>query len=151
MNVLAFDHWPTEHGPALRDLHAQVFNEPAIREEILQTRLLHRQDVRLELIWADTGPVAYKIGYQHKAGVYYSWIGGVHPDWRKRGLASRLMHSQHQWCQNRGYVSIRTETKNQWRDMLICNLRHGFDVIGCYTDELGEPKLILEKRLVQTP
>jgi hypothetical protein len=32
--------------------------------------------------------------------------------------------------------------------MLILNIKHGFDVIGTYTDEKGEPKIILEKRLM---
>lgn len=31
--------------------------------------------------------------------------------------------------------------------MLILNLRRGLDIIGTYTDERGEPKIILEKRL----
>jgi len=31
--------------------------------------------------------------------------------------------------------------------MIILNLRHGFDIIGAYTDEEGEPKLIQGKRL----
>ncbi|MCL4426117.1 MAG: hypothetical protein M1299_02105 [Firmicutes bacterium] len=31
--------------------------------------------------------------------------------------------------------------------MLILNLRHGFDIIGTYTDEKGEPKIILAKSL----
>jgi hypothetical protein len=33
------------------------------------------------------------------------------------------------------------------RDILILNLRHAFDVVGTYTDEKGEPKIFLEKRL----
>ena len=31
--------------------------------------------------------------------------------------------------------------------MLILNLKHGFDIIGTYTDDFGEPKIILEKKL----
>ncbi|WP_274519618.1 hypothetical protein [Caenibacillus caldisaponilyticus] len=40
-----------------------------------------------------------------------------------------------------------TQTKNKWRAMLLLNLRHGFDIIGTFTDEKGEPKFILQKRL----
>jgi predicted GNAT superfamily acetyltransferase len=92
--------------------------------------------------------VGYKIGYERKPGHYYSLLGGVHPDYRRQGIASRLMTLQHEWCKKKGYQSIQTKTKNKWRDMLILNLKHGFDIIGTYTDEKGEPKIILKKVLM---
>lgn len=42
---------------------------------------------------------------------------------------------------------VQTKTKNKWRDMLILNIKNGFDIIGTYTDDSGEPKIILEKKL----
>jgi len=90
--------------------------------------------------------VGYKIGYQDRKTRFYSWLGGVYTEYRSQGIASELMLRQHEWCKNQGYSVIRTQTKNTWRSMLILNLRHGFDIIGTYTDEKGEPKIILEKR-----
>ncbi len=90
--------------------------------------------------------VGYKIGYQDRATRFYSWLGGVAPNHRGQGIASELMRRQHEWCQHQGYAIIRTHTKNRWRNMLILNLRHSFDVIGTYTDGQGEPKIMLEKR-----
>jgi len=90
--------------------------------------------------------VGYKIGYQDRKTRFYSWLGGVYTEYRSQGIASELMLRQHEWCKNQGYSVIRTQTKNTWRSMLILNLRHGFDVVGTYTDEKGEPKIILEKR-----
>lgn len=91
--------------------------------------------------------VGFKIGYQDRKWRFYSWLGGVDPDYRKQGIASELMRRQHEWCKEQGYEVIRTQTKNKWRSMLILNLRHGMDIVGTYTDERGEPKIILEKRL----
>jgi len=91
--------------------------------------------------------VGYKIGYQDRKARFYSWLGGVYPEYRGQGIASELMMRQHEWCKTQGYSVVRTQTKNTWRSMLILNLRHGFDVVGTYTDEKGEPKIILEKRL----
>ena len=54
---------------------------------------------------------------------------------------------QHDWCIKKGYETIRTHTKNSFKSMLILNLKNGFDVIGTFTDEKGEPKIILEKKL----
>jgi GNAT superfamily N-acetyltransferase len=102
----------------------------------------------LVLLAIEAGVVTgYKIGYEERADRFYSWLGGVHPEFRRRGIGSELMRRQHEWCRENGYRVIRTHTKNKWRDMLILNLRHGFDVIGTYTDAKGEPKIILEKKL----
>ena len=91
--------------------------------------------------------VGYKIGYEDKTERFYSWLGGVNLEYRGQGIASELMGRQHAWCREHGYSVVRTQTKNKWRDMLILNLRHGFDIVGVYTDEKGEPKIILEKQL----
>ena len=32
--------------------------------------------------------------------------------------------------------------------MLVLNIENGFDVIGTYTDDSGEPKIIFEKKLI---
>ncbi|HEY9841680.1 MAG TPA: GNAT family N-acetyltransferase [Candidatus Obscuribacterales bacterium] len=144
----SFQTWPElPAGPALRDLHALVFAHPDVTEAELRERLSWQRDPLVQLAWAGQQLVAYKIGHLRKEGHFYSWIGGVDPAFRGRGIASRLMQEQHAWCRARGYASVRTHTKNKWRSMLILNLRHGYDVIGSLTDELGEPKLILEKRL----
>lgn len=140
--------WPEPPvGAALRDLHALVFAN-AVTEAELQERLSWQRDPLVQLAWHGEQLVGYKIGYLRKERHYYSWIGGVHPDFRQQGIAGQLMQAQHAWCQQQGYKTVRTHTKNSWRSMLILNLRHGFDVIGTLTDELGEPKLILEKKLI---
>lgn len=91
--------------------------------------------------------VGYKIGYEERKNRFYSWLGGVHSEYRSCGTASELMRRQHQWCRLHGYTTVRTHTKNKWRDMLILDIRCGFEIIGTYTDGKGEPKIILEKRL----
>lgn len=58
------------------------------------------------------------------------------------------MENQRRWLKENGYHKVRTKTKNKWRDMLILNLKNGFEIIGTYTDEKGEPKIILEKNVM---
>lgn len=91
--------------------------------------------------------VGFKIGYESDFEEFYSWIGGVDPAYRRRGIGSKLMTMQHEWLRKHGYKIVTTQTKNKWRAMLLLNLRHGFDIIGTFTDEKGEPKIILQKRL----
>lgn len=91
--------------------------------------------------------VGYKIGYELESDSFYSWLGGVNVNHRNKGVASKLMIQQHLYLKEKGYRIVQTKTKNKWRNMLILNIKNGFDVIGTYTDSSGEPKIILEKRL----
>jgi len=91
--------------------------------------------------------VGYKIGYELESDSFYSWLGGVAENHRNKGIASMLMNQQHLYLKEKGYKIVQSKTKNKWRNMLILNIKNGFDVIGTYTDNSGEPKIILEKSL----
>ncbi|RBP92907.1 acetyltransferase (GNAT) family protein [Cytobacillus firmus] len=91
--------------------------------------------------------IGYKMGYAIDEVTFYSWLGGVAPDYRKNGVASMLMEKQHEYLKETGYKVVRTKTMNIWRSMLILNIKHGFDVIETYTDVKGLHKIVLEKRL----
>ncbi|PFJ15105.1 GNAT family N-acetyltransferase [Bacillus cereus] len=91
--------------------------------------------------------VGYKIGYELNEHKFCSWLDGVHTEFRGHGIASELMKQQHAFLKEKGYRIVQTKTKNKWRNMLILNIKNGFNVIGTYTDDKGEPKIILEKNL----
>ncbi|WP_338870876.1 GNAT family N-acetyltransferase [Spirosoma sp. SC4-14] len=90
--------------------------------------------------------VGCKLGYERKPGQFYSWLGCVQPALRGHGIAGELMRQQHEWCRQRSYHTIRTETYNQWRTMLILNLRFGFNIIGTVQGKHGLT-IVLEKKL----
>ncbi|WP_240660811.1 GNAT family N-acetyltransferase [Peribacillus frigoritolerans] len=92
--------------------------------------------------------IGYKIGYAIDSNKFYSWLGGVETNFRKFGVASRLMEMQHQYLKENGYNVVQTKTMNKWRNMLVLNIKNGFDVIDTYTDEKGLHKIILEKKLL---
>ena len=105
-----------------------------------------RQPVQGWLAFVGEELVGCKLGYERKPGHYYSWLGGVHPDYRGQGIAAELMRRQHAWCREQGYQRIRTQTYNRWRAMLLLNLRHGFDIIGTVQGRHGLT-IVLEKEL----
>ena len=105
-----------------------------------------RQPVQVWLAFVGEELVGCKLGYERKPGHYYSWLGGVHPDYRGQGIAAELMRRQHAWCREQGYQRIRTQTYNRWRAMLLLNLRHGFDIIGTVQGSHGLT-IVLEKEL----
>lgn len=113
----------------------------------LLEQLSKRHALLIVVAMDGTRVAGYKIGYEQNQSQFHSWLGGVHPEYRKQGIASEMMRLQHNWCREHGYTSIRTHTKNKWREMLILNIRNGFDVVGTVTED-GLPKIILEKTLV---
>lgn len=91
--------------------------------------------------------VGFKLGYEHDAREFYSWLGGVNPEYRGLGIATDLMHCQHHWCRREGYEKIQTKTQNRFREMFILNLKQGFQVIGTHDSDEGGLKIVLEKKL----
>ncbi|MCM3711233.1 GNAT family N-acetyltransferase [Sporosarcina luteola] len=92
--------------------------------------------------------VGYKIGYSLSKDRYYSWYGGVHEEFRGKGIASMLMEHQHRLVKDKDYKIIETKTRNRWRDMLILNIKHGFDITETFTDDEGIHRIVLEKSLL---
>lgn len=104
---------------------------------------------RLLLIALDTHKrrvVGYKFGYEDRPGRFYSWLGGVHPAYRRRGLGRALMEHQHALLTRAGYRTLRTITLNRHRGMLMLNLASGFDIVGTLWSR-GELRIVLEKSL----
>jgi len=91
--------------------------------------------------------VGYKIGYPEDRVTFYSWMGGVDPDYRGQGIARELMCRQHNWCRKNGFLEVVTKTQNRWRGMLMLNLSFGFDIIGCHIDRRGELKILMSKKV----
>ncbi|WP_077920047.1 GNAT family N-acetyltransferase [Spirosoma sp. 209] len=116
----------------LAELHYQHARTPLLAELAIDP--LHEQ------------VVGCKLGYERKPGHFYSWLGCVDPTRRGQGIASELMRRQHDWCRDQGYHTIRTQTYNQWREMLILNLRFGFAITGTLQGPHGLT-IVLEKSL----
>lgn len=127
-------------------LYEAIFATPVNKE--IQERLENCQDLHLILAFDEQQQaVGFKIGYREDPETFYSWLGGVLLDSRKHGLAATMMQHQHDWCRQKGYLRVRTKTLNQWRGMLLLNIKSGFDIIGIQIGRNGLPKIILEKTI----
>ncbi len=90
--------------------------------------------------------VAFKLGYELSAKHFYSWLGGVHPDYQRLGFATELIQAQHDWCTNYGYSVISTKTVSTYSQMLTINIKAGFTVTATEQSQRGL-KVIFEKKL----
>ena len=106
-----------------------------------------RQDVLALIAHLEGNPVGYKVGYRYKPGRYYSWTGGVLPDYRRSGVARRMQDWQHGWCRSRGYKFIEFNSFNKFREMLLFGLSSGFVPVGVSWRKEKELVIRFEKDL----
>lgn len=90
--------------------------------------------------------IGFKAGYAMGRGRYYSWLGGVHPDFRRRGIAAELMRRQHAWLRERGFETVETATNRDNLAMIRANLDHGFTICGL-RHKLERVQVLLRKDL----
>lgn len=95
--------------------------------------------------------VGFKLGYRRGGALFYSWLGGVDPDWRRRGIADRLTLLQHEALATAGYRFVETRTRAVNAAMLIVNLRAGFTISGYETDAKGIAVVTQRKELFAPP
>ena len=129
------------------ELEAQVFKEAFHTIESIEERLRNRNYL---ILTAHEGHhiVGFKVGFEEKPGHFYSWIGGVIPEYRKLGVAKKLMETQHAWLIENSYQSVTTHTENQFKSMLMLNLKFDFDVVG-FMQVGSQNKIVLRKDIKQ--
>ncbi|NKC01056.1 MAG: GNAT family N-acetyltransferase [Pseudomonadales bacterium] len=81
--------------------------------------------------YVDDQPAGFKAGYdRYKDGSYYSWLGGVFPDFRRQQVAQKLLDAQEAWVRNQGYTAIYVKTRNRFVGMRIFLAKNGYDLVG---------------------
>ena len=110
----------------------------------LNWRLTNMPDVTVFAMFDDDNLIGYKAGYATAFDRYYSWLGAVHPDFQRQGIARRLMQAQHDWLTASRFTLLETQVAKVNNAMLDLNLSSGFQISGEFS-KFGEPYLILEK------
>ncbi len=133
--------------PLIVDLYNQIFRPP--RDiETFRRRYRGRYNILQLIARVDNRPVGFFLGFELKPTVFFAWFYGVHPDWRRQGIASQLMDAVHSWAVQQGYESIRFECHNQHRPMLHLAIALGYDIVGIRWDpDRGENLVLFEKVL----
>ena len=114
--------------------------------EIYSSRLEGKPHLIL-LAYAEGRPIGFKVGYERHE-IFYSWMGGVLPSWRRKGVATALADAQEEWARDSGYDKIRLKTRNRHTDMLVFALRRGFHILSVEPHEpVAEFRIWMEKAL----
>ncbi|MBX3628120.1 MAG: GNAT family N-acetyltransferase [Rhizobacter sp.] len=112
---------------AIERLSHSLFDRPT---PDLRWRLEKMPLVSVVCASVDKDLVAFKIGYAHSQSRYYSWLGGVHPDHRRQGVAVKLTELQHSWAKEQGFQAVETATDQANSPMTQANLKCGFAISG---------------------
>lgn len=121
------------------------FYEPAGEAEY-HKRLNGKRHLIL-IAWDGEKPIGFKAGYE-KEDYFYSWMGGVLPEYRKMGVAQELADVQENWARKNGFKTIVFKTRNQHKGMLVFALKNGFDIIGFTEKEnIAANRILLKKVL----
>jgi predicted GNAT superfamily acetyltransferase len=113
---------------SLLDLSAGVFGQS--NPAYVTWRIANMPDVSLFGATEAGALIGFKLGYAMTQEKYYSWLGGVRADCRRRGIAAELMRRQHAWLAQRGYRVVETAADQDNHAMARANLRHGFSICG---------------------
>ncbi|AML56098.1 Protein export cytoplasm protein SecA ATPase RNA helicase [Serratia rubidaea] len=96
----------------------------------------------------DGQPAGFKLGYQTGDDTFYSWLGGVLPAFRRRGVAGRLLEEQERWARTQGFRRLTVKTRNQFRGMLMLLIARHYRIITLEKKgEVADYRLLLEKTL----
>ncbi len=90
--------------------------------------------------------LGFKVGYADDAGYFYSWLGGVLPAARKRGVARLLIQAQEAWVRDQGFNEIRVKSRNRFRHMLMFLLSERYEVLAVEPASPGD-HLTLDRRI----
>lgn len=112
------------------DIHAEIpeFTRQTSLDE-LNKRLSGLPHLIL-IAWVNGKKAGYKLGYQLSNTVFYSWLGGVIPQYRKCGIANTLRQYQENWAQQAGYTAIEVKSMNRFPNMLRLLIANGYQIVG---------------------
>lgn len=127
-------------------LGEEIFEPPPIDYAWRLTRM-----PEVSAFWAryEGRLVGFKLGYAMAERRYYSWLGAVHPEFRRQGIATRLARLQHEWLARQGYAAVETSSREDNAAMAEVNQRCGFATIGRKFASHGA-QVLWERRLGET-
>ncbi|ELR70512.1 hypothetical protein C900_03671 [Fulvivirga imtechensis AK7] len=90
----------------------------------------------------------FKLGYEMNKDYFYSWFGGILPEYRQAGIAHALATAQEKWAKSKGYKFIHLKTRNMFKPMLIFALKNGFNILKIEErEDIREHRILLEKSI----
>ncbi len=101
------------------------------------------KDHDLIIIQGGDKPAGLLIAYNFDEKVYYNWIMGVLPEFRRKGFGRKLIKRFEATAKEKGYTAVQVKTMNKYKAMQNLLAEMKYEIIG--RDERG--KIILRRVL----
>ena len=111
-------------------------------------RLKHR--LHLALVAEKGGELlGFKVGYQSdKPDTFYSWMGGVRPEFRGKGIATSLAEEQERWAKAQGFTSVFFKTRNRFPEMIQFGVKREFKIVDLHPKGgVEDYRIVMHKEL----
>ncbi len=118
-------------------------------KDVYENRM-HGKKHLILIAYVDGKKIGFKVGYDkfQDGKNFYTWMGGVLPAFRKKGIADALAQKQEAWIKNQGYQNVILKTRNQHQGMLIFAIKNNYKIIEIEPkDDIEEHRILLKKRL----
>ncbi|BDM62793.1 N-acetyltransferase GCN5 [Shewanella sp. NFH-SH190041] len=113
----------------------------------LSNTLQHKSHL-LQLGYIAGELAGFKLGYALNDQIFYSWLGGVLPDYRNLGLAKHMLQQQEQWAKTQGYQVMQVKSSNRFRAMLTMLISRGYHITALAEhSNIADHQLTLQKPL----
>ncbi|MEM7100707.1 MAG: GNAT family N-acetyltransferase [Pseudomonadota bacterium] len=150
------------------EIEVELFQNEALSDALARVPALLQQIPELEQIFdlenaatlmsnsglalfatADGVAAGFKLGYDRFGdGSFYSWLGGVLPDFRGGHVAQRLLEDQETWVLQQGFHGIFVKTRNRFVGMRILLARNGYGMVNMEPlADRGNSRLLHYKKL----
>ncbi|UJR09889.1 hypothetical protein I4U23_014111 [Adineta vaga] len=130
-------------------LHQQIpeFQTQSSTYEQLLERINNAKHPLILVAYVDNQPVGYLMGYECNT-LFYIWLAGVLPMYRRHGIFVQLMNQTEQWAKKRNYNVLTIKTRNCFKSMLLFLISHDFKLMDIdKRHSVDSHRLILEKQL----
>jgi len=129
-------------------LHSQLPEFDRSLSSLDIERRLQKSRSLLLIATFDDMPIGYKIGYSLSDTVFYSWLGGVLPDYRRHGIANKMRQTQEQWAVSQGFTHIKVKSMNRFPAMICMLIQHGYHIVDCENRQSSiHSKIVFSKAL----
>ena len=92
-------------------------------------------------------PAGFKVGYQIEDH-FYSWMGGVIPEFRSNKIASKMASFQQNWIKDKNINKVKMKTRNKHKAMIQFAISDGFYITGFEEHKnKNESRIFLDKEL----
>ena len=116
--------------------------------EVWKERLQDTKHISL-VAFHEKKAVGFKVGYYIEEETFYSWMGGVLPNYRQEGIGKDLAFFQENILKNNKVKWLTMKTRNRNQAMLIMAIKNNFKItkVESKNDIILDHRIYLQKQM----